>query len=1123
MPEELNLKKFFSSIVESVNDPFIVMDRWGNIISINRKAVQLLSLENTPTNLTEIFNEETVNNFIQIATDVVKQRNQVEREKFEVEFIEEYKLELDLNFNLYEYGGKEFIFLTLIQSVFYFNADDVTKLEVKTGNISKLIPDKNLIELISEIHDLYPFTVVGKDKIKKMIDEFDMMIWIKDPDGNYITVNEDFAVAQGLNRSNIEGKKADEFLPSYIVDFFTSLHNYIRETLNILVLEGVPLKGMSNSDKYQLIEVPLFDSRNEIFSIVGFAILKEEEIVDDVSAYLDLSDNIVETFSGRLAYIDNDGKFKQTSLDFIKLFEDKYNHLNGTHYVDVFPAEFSEYANLFQNSDEEKVEFFTNSEFEPDHETSADYKVVFTKIYIDEENYEGFTILIEDHESTDDLEKLITSKGAMFEILIQKNPEPVYIYDKENLSFLEVNEAALDLYGYSREEFLQMDLTDLYSPEDIQTLLGSSNGEQNEGEYSKPFRQKRKDGSNVFVTISKTTFTFQDKDAHFNIVKDVTSKLELEKINQQFLAAFQNSDDLIFITDKSGFVKWMNNAVVRELGYNKEELEDTSFAALSKDADRATINTTVFQSLSDDAVSLIIDLKKKDSTFKSFELIASPVKDFNNDIDSYTVLAKVQRPEADSSGEPIIKEVIKEVYVEKESDGLTVSAEYLSKLFHEILTPLNVILGFSQELTESIDEPTENQKETAEIININRKKLLNIMNTIIEYSELQKIKESSSEDEILITRLIEELDSSVKEITGDRDSEFAYGKISSSLRFKTDKTKFQNLVSILLRTVYLLSDGNKIYFSAYPVNEEKFAIIISDNYSETSTEVVRNLKGILSGEKDPKDYDVPRLTTEIVNSYLSILNGEIDYSVNNDETSEYRLLFPLNVEFEKKEDDETPAPEISSADISPEPEYQLSDEITPAENIEDLETETKLEEENFDAAVPEDEQKMSPIDSIESEIEEISKDKDLDIDIDDKDSVPPVKTMEQVDLSQLRCLYIEDQVDSQILFKVQMKGLKEIKFAVGFEDALPLLENEQFDFIVMDINLQGEYNGLDALKIIHKMPGYENIPIVAVTAYVLPGDKEKFIATGFNDFISKPIFREKMIESLERIFLMQRD
>jgi len=81
-----------------------------------------------------------------------------------------------------------------------------------------------------------------------------------------------------------------------------------------------------------------------------------------------------------------------------------------------------------------------------------------------------------------------------------------------------------------------------------------------------------------------------------------------------------------------------------------------------------------------------------------------------------------------------------------------------------------------------------------------------------------------------------------------------------------------------------------------------------------------------------------------------------------------------------------------------------------------------------------------------------------------------------------------------------------------------MLDNERFDFIVIDINLQGEYNGLDALKIIRKMPAYSKTPIMAVTAYVLPGDKEKFISAGFNDFISKPIFREKMIDALERIF-----
>jgi CheY-like chemotaxis protein len=70
----------------------------------------------------------------------------------------------------------------------------------------------------------------------------------------------------------------------------------------------------------------------------------------------------------------------------------------------------------------------------------------------------------------------------------------------------------------------------------------------------------------------------------------------------------------------------------------------------------------------------------------------------------------------------------------------------------------------------------------------------------------------------------------------------------------------------------------------------------------------------------------------------------------------------------------------------------------------------------------------------------------------------------------------------------------------------------------MDINLQGEYNGLDALRIIQKMPGYKDIPIIASTAYLQPGARDSFIAAGFSEFISKPLFRDKLLEMLKKFF-----
>jgi CheY-like chemotaxis protein len=132
-------------------------------------------------------------------------------------------------------------------------------------------------------------------------------------------------------------------------------------------------------------------------------------------------------------------------------------------------------------------------------------------------------------------------------------------------------------------------------------------------------------------------------------------------------------------------------------------------------------------------------------------------------------------------------------------------------------------------------------------------------------------------------------------------------------------------------------------------------------------------------------------------------------------------------------------------------------------------------------------------------------------------SVPKTEST-TLEIPKLSCLYLEDQVDSQILFKSQMKDLKSIEFSPSFENALPLLKTKKFDFIVMDINLQGEYNGLDALRIIQKMPGYKDVPIIASTAYVQSDARDSFVAAGFTDFISKPLLRAKIIEVLKKLF-----
>ena len=218
---------------------------------------------------------------------------------------------------------------------------------------------------------------------------------------------------------------------------------------------------------------------------------------------------------------------------------------------------------------------------------------------------------------------------------------------------------------------------------------------------------------------------------------------------------------------------------------------------------------------------------------------------------------------------------------------------------------------------------------------------------------------------------------------------------------------------------------------------------------------------------------------------LDILNARIEIITKSGSPVEYGILFPLELKGGQKVEAKQPKPVEKKT--KPESSYQQQAYIP------------QHEEPIFIDAQP-----AKPAQA--------------------KPKQEPVTVMAEspesgtINLNQLTCLYVEDQVDSQILFKVQMKDLKSIDFATSLEKAMPLLQKNIYDFIVLDINLQGEYNGLDALRVIQKMQAYKNTPIYAVTAYALPGDQDRFKAAGFTDFVSKPILREKLVDVLTHAF-----
>ncbi len=76
--------------------------------------------------------------------------------------------------------------------------------------------------------------------------------------------------------------------------------------------------------------------------------------------------------------------------------------------------------------------------------------------------------------------------------------------------------------------------------------------------------------------------------------------------------------------------------------------------------------------------------------------------------------------------------------------------------------------------------------------------------------------------------------------------------------------------------------------------------------------------------------------------------------------------------------------------------------------------------------------------------------------------------------------------------------------ATDGQEALNIAAKEHPDLIIMDIQLP-RLSGLEVTERLRKMPEFKDVPIIAVTAYAMKGDEEKFIAAGCSAYLAKPI------------------
>jgi diguanylate cyclase (GGDEF)-like protein/PAS domain S-box-containing protein len=117
-----------------------------------------------------------------------------------------------------------------------------------------------------------------------------------------------------------------------------------------------------------------------------------------------------------------------------------------------------------------------------------------------------------------------------FKRLFEQHPHPAWVFDVETLRFLVVNEAAVETYGYSEEEFLGMTIRDIRPPGELARLEQSLRDTPSDAaDLSRYWTHCRKDGSELSVEVSSHPLILAGRNARFVIAHDVTEKLRIER------------------------------------------------------------------------------------------------------------------------------------------------------------------------------------------------------------------------------------------------------------------------------------------------------------------------------------------------------------------------------------------------------------------------------------------------------------------------------------------------------------------------------------------------------------------------------------------------------------------
>ncbi len=117
-------------------------------------------------------------------------------------------------------------------------------------------------------------------------------------------------------------------------------------------------------------------------------------------------------------------------------------------------------------------------------------------------------------------------------------------------------------------------------------------------------------------------------------------------------------------------------------------------------------------------------------------------------------------------------------------------------------------------------------------------------------------------------------------------------------------------------------------------------------------------------------------------------------------------------------------------------------------------------------------------------------------------------------MSSRRIAVVEDNPDNRLLVEAILEDEYELELYEDGPEALAGVAELRPDLVLLDISLPG-MNGEEVLRRMRLLDGFDTLPVIALTAHAMAGDREHFLSIGFDGYVSKPIVDEdRLLEAI---------